>query len=124
MEITEKLLVSLGGWSVMKEARALRDAGSVREATYEPPVLRGRVVSGGKEMPAGLRLKNPVDIENLCPCRDSRVRGIICAHSVAVGLQFLAPHVPKTKSRQPPLPLPAQKKPPSHPAFACQSRAR
>jgi len=102
MEITEKLLVSLGGWSAMKEARALRDAGLVREATYEPPVLRGRVVSGGKEMPAGLRLKNPVDIENLCPCRDSRVRGIICAHSVAVGLQFLSPHVPKTKSQTAP----------------------
>jgi superfamily II DNA or RNA helicase len=91
MEITEKFLVSIGGWPVMKEARALHRAGAVHSAEYESPVLRGRVVSGGKEIPAGLRIKNPIDIENLCPCRDSRARGMICAHSVAVGLQFLLP---------------------------------
>ncbi|MFZ4588247.1 MAG: hypothetical protein ACOYNG_04580, partial [Terrimicrobiaceae bacterium] len=67
MEITEKFLVSIGGWPVMKEARALHRAGAVHSAEYEPPVLRGRVVSGGKEIPAGLRIKNPIDIENLCP---------------------------------------------------------
>ena len=30
-------------------------------------------------------------MENLCSCRDSRVRGIICAHSLAVGLQVIKP---------------------------------
>ena len=28
-------------------------------------------------------------MENLCSCRDSRLRGIICAHSLAVGLQVI-----------------------------------
>jgi superfamily II DNA or RNA helicase len=91
VELTEKLLVSLGGWTVMKEARALHAAGRVTEASYDPPALRGKISEGGKQFLAGLRLRNSIDIENLCPCRESRVRGLICAHSVAVGLQVLNP---------------------------------
>ena len=91
MDLTEKLLVSLGGWDVMKRARAIKASGAVREAGYEPPLLKGRIAEGGREFLAGLRLRNPVDIENLCPCADSRRRGIICAHSVAIGLEVLAP---------------------------------
>lgn len=75
----------------MKEARALHAARRVSEATYEPPLLRGKIAEGGKQFCAGLKLRNAIDIENLCPCRDSRVRGVICAHSVAVGLQVLQP---------------------------------
>jgi len=74
MELTEKLLVSLGGWDVMKRARAIKASGAVREAGYEPPLLKGRIAEGGREFLAGLRLRNPVDIENLCPCADSRRR--------------------------------------------------
>jgi len=91
MELTEKLLVSLGGWEVMKRARAIKAARAVHGAAYEPPVLKGRIAEGGREFLAGLRLRNPVDIENLCPCADSRRRGIICAHSVAIGLEVLSP---------------------------------
>ena len=91
MELTEKLLVSLGGWDVMKRARAIKASGAVREASYEPPLLKGRIAEGGREFLAGLRLRNPMDVENLCPCGDSRRRGIICTHSVAVGLEVLSP---------------------------------
>ena len=91
MEITEKLLVSLGGWPVFKEAKSIRNAGRIQDAVYAPPILKGRLTEGGREFSAGLRIRNPVDIENLCPCRDSRQRGLICAHSVAVALQILAP---------------------------------
>ena len=91
MEITEKLLVSLGGWPVFKEAKSIRNAGRIQDAVYAPPILKGRLTEGGREFSAGLRIRNPVDIENLCPCRDSRQRGLICAHSIAVALQILAP---------------------------------
>ncbi len=107
MELTEKLLVSLAGWPVLKEARALHAARRVSEASYEPPVLRGKISEGGKQFGAGLKLRNSIDIENLCPCRDSRVRGIICVHSVAVGLQVLnplvgaAPSTPQTATPTP-----------------------
>lgn len=81
----------MGGWDVMKHARAMHAAGRVAEASYEPPVLRGKITEGGKTFPAGLRMRNAIDVENLCPCRDSRVRGMICAHSVAVGLEVISP---------------------------------
>ena len=103
MELNEKLLVSLGGWDVMKRARAIKASGAVREAAYEPPLLKGRITEGGREFLAGLRLRNPLDIENLCPCADSRRRGIICAHSVAIGLEVLSP----TKSSPAPKPIAA-----------------
>jgi len=81
----------MGGWDAFKQARALHAAGRISEASYEPPVLKGRFSEGGKQFMAGLKLRNTIDVENLCPCRDSRVRGIICAHSLAVGLQVLQP---------------------------------
>ena len=91
MELTEKFLVSLGGWPVFKEAKAIRDAGRILDATCEPPLLKGRIREGGREFLTGLKIKNPVDIENLCPCRDSRQRGLICAHSIAAALEIIAP---------------------------------
>ncbi len=91
MELTEKFLVSLCGWDVFKEARALHAAGRIEEASYEPPLLKGRILSGGKTFFSGLKIRNAIDIENLCPCRDARSRGIICAHAVGVGLAVLRP---------------------------------
>jgi superfamily II DNA or RNA helicase len=81
----------MGGWQAFKEARVLQAAGRVIEAVYEPPVLKGKLAEGGKHFLAGLRLRNSIDVENLCSCRDSRVKGIICAHSLAVGLQVIKP---------------------------------
>ncbi|MEI6072429.1 MAG: SNF2-related protein [Verrucomicrobiae bacterium] len=91
MVLTEKFLVSLCGWPAFQEARAIRAAGRVSEATYEPPVLKGKISSGGKLFFSGLKIRSAADVENLCPCRDSRSRGIICAHAVAVGLEVLNP---------------------------------
>jgi hypothetical protein len=105
MEITEKFLVSLGGWPVFKEAKAIRDAGRLSEVSYDPPVLKGRIAEGGREFLTGLKIKNPVDIENLCPCRDSRQRGLICAHAIAAALEFLAP-APRRSTTAVPQPKP------------------
>jgi superfamily II DNA or RNA helicase len=100
VELSEKLLISMGGWQAFKEARALRAAGRVAEASYEPPLLKGRVTEGGRSFLAGLKLRNAIDVENLCSCRDSRMRGIICAHSLAVGLQVIKPaHAGQAPSR-------------------------
>ena len=98
MELTEKLLVSLGGWPVLKQARAIHSIGQVSEASYAPPLLKGKIASDGKSLLAGLKLSNPVDIENLCSCRDSRQRGLICAHSIAIALEVMSPHKSKSVS--------------------------
>jgi hypothetical protein len=47
------------------------------------------VQEGTSSYRAGLVIKGPVDIDNLCTCRAAREAGIICAHSVAVGLHHL-----------------------------------
>jgi superfamily II DNA or RNA helicase len=81
----------MGGWQAFKEARRLHAARRVIDATYEPPLLKGKVVDGSKQFLAGLKLRDSIDVENLCSCRDSRLKGIICAHSLAVGLQVINP---------------------------------
>jgi hypothetical protein len=89
LEITERLLSDAGGWQALKEGRGLWEAGKVENPTYEPPFLRGAVRDGPKEYRAGLRIVTRTNIENLCTCRISRERGMVCAHSLAVGLAFL-----------------------------------
>ncbi len=89
--LTEKLLAEAGGWAAMKEARAIHAAGRVMEAAYVPPELRGRVRGGEVEYRAGLSIRSRTDIENTCTCPESHRRGLVCAHSLAVGLAVLKP---------------------------------
>ena len=60
-------------------------------ATYDPPLLAGEVREGQKSYRAGLRIRSASDVENICTCRESREWGKVCAHSLAVGLAYLAP---------------------------------
>jgi len=107
IELTEKFLVSMCGWPAFQQARSIHASGGVSDASYLPPLLKGRVASGGKTFLAGLTIKSGIDIENLCPCRDSRARGMICAHSVAIGLEVLKPHAATapTQKRVEPAPM-------------------
>src|SRR3954468_15292310 len=94
----------------MKTARDMVKAGRVTEARYEPPLLTGFVREGGKNYRSGLRINSATDVENLCTCWESRSSGKICAHSVAVGLAFLAPPLPvapaEPKIEEPPIVTP------------------
>jgi len=101
--LSEKLLSDAGGWAAMKEARGLVVAGRVLEAAYEPPLLVGRVRGGETEYRSGLRILSKTNIENTCTCVESRRRGVICAHSLAVGLAVLSPPKPA------PVPVPEKK---------------
>jgi len=89
VELTERLLMDAGGWQAAKLARALVESGRVVSAAYSPPVLKGVVREGDLELRAGLKIVSQSDIENLCPCRQSRQYGAICAHSLAVGYALL-----------------------------------
>lgn len=89
MDITEELLVKIGGWDVLKQAKGILATGRVLSSAWEPPLLKGVVQEGNNSMRAGLVMKSAVDVENLCPCRVSRSWGTICAHSVAVGLHHI-----------------------------------
>ena len=89
IELTDGLFATLAGWEAVKQARGLVAADRVLGSEWQPPLLRGTVQEGSATYRAGLVIHSSSDAENLCPCRDSRRRGIICAHSVAVGLHYL-----------------------------------
>ena len=89
--ITERFLSDCGGWQALREARGLHAAGRVRAVTYAPPLLEGRVREGEGELKSGLRITSPSHVENLCTCRAARRDGVICAHALAVGLEWLKP---------------------------------
>ena len=89
VELSEKFFQQAAGWEVMMQARSLLAAGKVLSSNFTPPVLKGAVIAGESSIRTGLVIQSVSDIENLCPCRDARERGIICAHAVAVGLHLL-----------------------------------
>ena len=89
MQLTENLLREAAGWEVMKRARFYLEQGQVLNSFWAPPLLRGVVQDGEVSFHASLVIKSQVEIENLCPCRESREWGKICAHSVSIGLHWL-----------------------------------
>jgi SNF2 family DNA or RNA helicase len=94
VELTRGLLAELAGWEAVKRARSLLDGGRVMASSWQPPLLKGSVREGTTNYLAGLLIRSAGEAENLCSCRDSRQRGIICAHSVAVGLHYLQTRAP------------------------------
>jgi superfamily II DNA or RNA helicase len=88
-ELNEAFLAKIAGWQAVKQARSLLDQGNVLSSAWNPPILKGVVQSGSTSLRSGLVIKGAIDIENICPCRDSRQWGTICAHSVAVGLHHV-----------------------------------
>jgi SNF2 family DNA or RNA helicase len=91
VELTDALFAKLAGWEAVKSARAMLAAGRVLSSEWQPPRLTGKVQDGSSAMNTGLIIRSASDAENLCPCRDSRQRGLICAHAVAVGLHQIKP---------------------------------
>ena len=104
VELNEALLSKAAGWEAMKRARAYIELDEVLSSNWTPPILKGVVQAGEVSFRAGLVIKGPIDIENICSCRESREWGTICAHSVAVGLHWLkqrAAGVPPAESSLP-----------------------
>jgi len=89
VELTEALLSKAAGWEAMKRARAYLEQDQVLSSNWTPPLLKGVVQAGEISFRAGLVIKGPIDVENICSCRESREWGTICAHSVAVGLHWV-----------------------------------
>jgi superfamily II DNA or RNA helicase len=123
VEITEKFLSDAAGWEAMKFARAFLAQGQVVSSNWSPPLLRGVVRVGEIFFRASLVIKDEVDIENLCTCREARESGRICAHVVAVGLHWLKTQKKEEVSLPAPAPSPkpqAQAKAPERKPAALQ----
>lgn len=101
LQLTEAFFAKAAGWEVMKHARALLASGKVLSSNWTPPLLKGVVMSDANSLRAGLVIQHELDIENICPCRQSREWGTLCAHSVAVGLHHLKPATPEPTGSKP-----------------------
>ncbi|MCF7764054.1 MAG: DEAD/DEAH box helicase [Verrucomicrobia bacterium] len=88
-ELTEAFLRRAAGREAVESARLLLADGNVLSSNWTPPLLKGVVREGEASFRAGLVIKGPLDIDNLCTCRAAREAGVICAHSVAIGLHHL-----------------------------------
>ncbi|MFV1994188.1 MAG: DEAD/DEAH box helicase [Verrucomicrobiales bacterium] len=108
VRLSDEFLLSAGGWREMKEARRLHRGGRVLEASYAEGTLTGLVRDRGTTFRARLVIAARTDVENLCTCPLAKRDGIICAHTLAVGLEVLdpqaAPASGETKSPQKPQP--------------------
>ncbi|MBI1176094.1 hypothetical protein GC207_01500 [bacterium] len=91
VQLSEQLLQKAGGWQAMKEARAIHADGKVLSVEWNPPRLTGEVQSGTGVIKTGLIIKDHINVENLCPCKESRQWGRICAHALALGVAVLNP---------------------------------
>jgi len=89
IELTDALFSKAAGWEAMKRARAYLELDQVLSSNWTEPILKGVVQTGEVSFRAGLVIKGPIDVENICSCRESREWGTICAHSVAVGLHLI-----------------------------------
>ncbi|MEI8164946.1 MAG: SNF2-related protein [Chloroflexales bacterium] len=99
LPITRKILLDWAGQPVFRDATTLFERGLVREALWTPPRITGTILWSNRPLKTGLRIMNDRTVENLCPCRDSRERGIICSHAVAVCLQLLKAHDDPARER-------------------------
>ncbi len=90
LELTRNLLVEIGGWPALKEARALVERGRVLDACREGDVIRARVEGAGKTHDARITLAERIaNIEVRCTCAESRRAGRVCAHALAAGLALM-----------------------------------
>jgi superfamily II DNA or RNA helicase len=103
VELTDAFFQKSAGWEAVQHARALLAAGNVLSSNWTPPLLKGVVAAGDTSYRAGLVIKGPIDIENICSCRQARELGTLCPHSVAVGLHHLKGSAPTAVDpRRPP----------------------
>lgn len=106
IELNEDFFAEVAGWGVVRDARSLLGGDKVLSSNWSPPLLKGVVQDGAVSYRAGLVIKGSVGIDNVCSCRSAREAGIICAHSVAVGLHLLQRRETPPRKRDTATPFP------------------
>jgi superfamily II DNA or RNA helicase len=87
--IAEKDWADTYGWAVVRAGKALADAKSVTEISWEFPSLTGLVTVADSEFRPVLNLRSAAFTENKCSCDDGR-RGKFCAHALALYFTYFA----------------------------------
>ncbi len=87
--ISHQILINWAGPRVFQDAQNMAVRGLVQEASYDPPIISGSVLWSNRPLKTAVRILADGSAENHCPCRDSKERGIICSHVVAVCIELI-----------------------------------
>jgi superfamily II DNA or RNA helicase len=86
---THKILKDWAGWKAFRDGKTLFERGVVEKIEYDHPFISGQLAIGIRGMRSKFELLDDGFVENHCPCRDNREKGLICCHLVALGLEAL-----------------------------------
>lgn len=67
----------------------LYERGVVEKVDYDPPFVTGQLALGIRGMRSKFELTDDGFVDNHCPCRDNREKGLICCHLVALGMKAI-----------------------------------
>lgn len=87
--INRETLLKWSGVHQLQEGRRLFESGAVIRMECEGNVVRGTLNFGSRDMVTRFKILKDGSIENLCPCRDSRERGLVCSHAMALGFSYV-----------------------------------
>ncbi|MDA0347817.1 MAG: DEAD/DEAH box helicase [Verrucomicrobia bacterium] len=90
VELNKDLLVDLGGWAILKEAKGLQEGGCVKMTEWDEKLLSGEVKVGDKIYHPRLNLRSTIFAENKCNCFHGK-SGQMCAHAIALCLEEMVP---------------------------------
>jgi len=99
MEIpfTRLILKEWAGWKAFRDGKMLFERGVVEKVEYDHPLVWGELAVGIRGMRSRFELLPDGFVENHCPCRENRERGLICSHLVALGLELLKQRLDPTR---------------------------
>jgi superfamily II DNA or RNA helicase len=83
------MLMDWAGTRVYHYGKSIFEENRVLSVEYEHPVVRGTLDHGPRGLQCRFELFNDGSVDNQCPCRDSRERGIICPHVIAVAMELI-----------------------------------
>ncbi len=87
--ISHQILINWAGHRVFQDAKTQMDRGLVQDVVYEPPFINGTILWSNRPLKTSVRILQDGSAQNHCPCRDSKERGIICCHVVALCLELI-----------------------------------
>ena len=87
--ITHQILINWAGQRVFQDAKTLVDRGLIQDVAYEEPFVTGTLLWSNRPLKTSVRILQDGSAQNHCPCRDSKERGIICSHVVALCIELI-----------------------------------
>lgn len=87
-QIDKNFLVDLGGWELLKDARALARTKVVQSFSWEDPYLRGRLRSGGGIYHPRVEIQPGRVPTSECNCRKGQ-SGFTCIHAVTLACHVM-----------------------------------